>query len=88
MGLSGQRRRVDKWREGGADTQLHTVTGRYVGEWVDGLWTDLLPLNELDKNEFEIMLRCSSTIIGGQKVPCCYRKFFLDARKFKQWKLS
>lgn len=69
-------------------TQKHTVTGRYVGEWADGLSTDSFSLNELDKNEFEIMVRSSSIITGGQKVLCRYRKFFLDARKFKQWKLS
>ena len=43
--------------EGGTDTQMHTVTSRCVGEWVDGLSTDLLSLNDLDKNEFEIMVR-------------------------------
>lgn len=58
---------------------MHTVTGSYVGEWVDGLSTDLLSLNELDKNEFEIMALCSSFVTGGQIVLCCYRKFFVDA---------
>jgi hypothetical protein len=66
---------------------MHTVTGGYVDEWVDGLSTDLLSLNELDKNELEIMIQRSSIITGGQKVFCFYRKFFVDARKFKQWNL-
>jgi uncharacterized protein YcfJ len=74
-------------RGGGTDTQMHTVTGGYVDEWVDGLGTDLLSLNELDKNEFEIMVRCSSIITGDQKVLCFYRKFLVDDRKFKQWNL-
>ena len=36
IGLSGQMRWLDRWREGGrerdTDTQMHTVTGKYVGE--------------------------------------------------------
>jgi hypothetical protein len=88
MGLSEQMSGLDGWWVGGTDPQMLKVAGRYVSGWVDGLRTDLWSLNEFDKNESRIMVQCSYIITGGQKVLCCYRKFFVDARIFKQWNLS